>query len=367
MIQVDSPAFRSMFREYDLRGRVSEEELNAESVRRIAHAFGLFLQKRNIGQAVLGFDNRKASQDFKNAAALGLLSAGCEVVDIGLTLSPVLYFAQHHYRIPGGLMVTASHNPDEWSGMKLCHGLSMTLGPEEMRELYGLVASGETVRGNGRYESRDVRSAYIERLTDGVKLARPVRVVAECGNGGAGVFAYEILQRVGCLTFQLYCDPDTSYPHYFPNPSNLKARQRLREMVTHPYIRAELGLGFDGDGDRLGVQDEQGRNVWSDLVLIFLARQMLKQKPGASIVFDVKCSRALIEEIEANGGKPVMWKTGHSHIKAKMHEIGAAGTSSTPKATTGTTTPCTRRCACSNTWPRRAGLSRSCSPPSRST
>jgi len=323
MIDVSSTPFRSMFREYDLRGRVSDEELNVESVRRIAHAFGILLKKHKVTTAVLGYDNRTTSEAFKNAAATGLLSTGCNVIDIGLTLSPVLYFAQHHYRSPGGLMVTASHNPDDWSGLKLSDGLSRTLGPAGMKELYEIVASGETVRGSGTYESRDIRSAYIERVTEGVRLARPLKVVVECGNGGAGVFAYEILQRIGCLTFQLYCDPDTSYPHYFPNPSNLKARQRLREMVTHPYIQADIGMGFDGDGDRIGVQDERGRDVWSDVMLIFLARQMLARKPGSQIVFDVKCTQALIEEIEAGGGKPVMWKTGHSHIKAKLHELGA--------------------------------------------
>ncbi len=323
MIDVDSAAFRSMFREYDLRGRVSDEELNVESVRRIAHAFGIFLKRRKIDTAVAGYDNRKTSLNFKNAAVTGLLSAGCNVLDIGLTLSPVLYFAQHHFQCPGGLMVTASHNPDDWSGMKLSDGLSRTLGPAQMKELYELVASREKASGNGKYEARNVRPAYIERVSDGVKLDRPLKVVMECGNGGAGLFAYEILQKIGCLTFQLYCDPDTTYPHYFPNPSNLKARRRLREMVTHPYIQADIGLGFDGDGDRIGVQDGQGKDVWSDVVLIFLARQMLTHKPGAQIVFDVKCSQALIEEIEANGGKPVMWKTGHSHIKAKLHELDA--------------------------------------------
>lgn len=220
-------------------------------------------------------------------------------------------------------MVTASHNPNDWSGMKLSHGLSKTLGPAEMKELYQLVLEGEIVLNSGRYEERNVRDAYIERVTSGIKLEKPLRVVVECGNGGAGVFAYEVLQKIGATTFQLYCDPDTTYPHYFPNPSNLKARKRLREMVLHPYIRADVGIGFDGDGDRLGVQDDRGNNVWSDKVLIFLARDILKQKPGSKIVFDVKCTQALIEEIQANGGTPIMWKTGHSHIKAKLHEVDA--------------------------------------------
>jgi len=323
MFDVYSPAFRSMFREYDLRGRVSEEELNVASVTSIAHAFGQLLQKRNLKDIILGYDNRKTSINFKNAAATGLLSAGCNVIDIGLTLSPVLYFAQHYYGVKAGLMITASHNPDDWSGMKMAHGLSRTLGPAEIKELYQLLCQGDRLKGNGRYESRDIRQAYIERITSGVSLGRPLKVVVECGNGGAGVFAYEVLQRIGCLTFQLYCDPDTSYPNYFPNPSNLKARKRLREMIIHPYISADIGLGFDGDGDRLGVEDERGENVWSDKVLILLARSLLEKKPGSKIVFDVKCTQALAEDIEAHGGIPIMWKTGHSHIKAKLHEIGA--------------------------------------------
>ncbi len=323
MIDVYNPAFKNMFREYDLRGRISEEELNAESVFLIAHAYGQFLFKRNLKDIVIGYDNRITSLDFKNAAAMGLLSSGCNVIDIGLTLSPVLYFAQHHYRVEAGLIITASHNPNDWSGVKLSSGLSQTLGTAEVKELYRLVCEGNRVNGNGRYESRDVRSAYIERVSSGVKLGRQLKVVVECGNGGAGLFAYEVLQRIGCMTFQLYCDPDTAYPNYFPNPSNLKARKRLKEMVTHPYIQADIGLGFDGDGDRLGVEDEAGNNVWSDKVLILLARDLLEKKPGSKIVFDVKCTQALIEEIEARGGQPVMWKTGHSHIKAKLHEIKA--------------------------------------------
>ncbi len=323
MVDFHDRSFRNMFREYDLRGRVSEKELSTESVFKIARAFGQLLQKRNINDIVIGYDNRKTSFEFKNSAVTGLLSTGCNVVDIGLTLSPVLYYAQHFYHINGGLMITASHNPDDWSGMKFSDGLSKTLGPEGIKELYKLVAEDNPENKTGKYEQRNVRSAYIERITTGVHLDKPLKIVAECGNGGAGVFAYEVLQRIGAMTFQLYCDPDTRYPNYFPNPSSLKARKRLKEMVLHPYIEADIGMGFDGDGDRLGVQDNLGNNVWSDKVLLFLARDLLEKKPGSQIVFDVKCSQALIEDIRNNGGKPVMWKTGHSYIKAKLHEINA--------------------------------------------
>ena len=313
-----------MFREYDLRGRVAEGELTDDSVRLIANAFGRLLLARGNDRVVVGYDNRPASPGFKDAAVSGLLAVGLEVVDIGLTISPALYFSQYHLESPAGLMITASHNPSDWCGMKLAHGYSRTLGPAEMRELYRLAAAGESGAGNGRRRRADTRDAYLERVTAGTRLERPLRVAVDCGNGGAGVFAYEALQRLGCLTFQLYCDPDDSYPHYFPNPSDLKARARLRQIVTHPYIRADVGLAFDGDGDRIGVMDERGEDVWSDRVLILLARQVLQRRAGAAVVYDVKCTRGLEEEITARGGRPVMWKTGHSHIKAKLHETGAA-------------------------------------------
>jgi phosphomannomutase/phosphoglucomutase len=324
MVDIRNPAFTAMFREYDLRGRVADGELTEDSVRLIANAFGRLLQARGIDRVVVGYDNRPASPGFKDAAVIGLLAAGREVVDIGLTISPALYFSQYHLESPAGLMITASHNPSEWCGMKLAQGYSRTLGPADMRELYGLVEAGESGPGTGRCRTADTRDAYLERVTAGTRLERPLRVAVDCGNGGAGVFAYEALQRIGCLTFQLYCDPDDSYPHYFPNPSDLKARRRLREIVTHPYIRADVGLALDGDGDRLGVMDERGDDVWSDRVLILLARQVLQRRAGATIVYDVKCTRGLEEEVAARGGRPVMWKTGHSHIKAKLHETGAA-------------------------------------------
>ena len=149
------------------------------------------------------------------------------------------------------------------------------------------------------------------------------RLVLDAGNGGAGLFIYEVFQRLGCMTFQLNCDPDITYPHYFPNPSDLKGRAKLREMVTHPYIHADLGLSFDGDGDRIGVIDNNGNNIWSDIILAYIAKNLLAKKKGITVVYDVKCSQALTQVVQDNGGNPVMWKTGHSYIKAKMHELNA--------------------------------------------
>jgi phosphomannomutase/phosphoglucomutase len=320
---VESAAFKSMFREYDIRGRVSEEELNEKSVSLITKAFAAFLAKRNINKVVVGYDNRTCSPSFAEAAIGSFLDSGFDVYDIGLSLSPVLYFAQYHFGCEGAMMITASHNPDGWSGFKLAHGYSMTLGPQEIKELYDILSRREFIGGKrGERRKYNIKDAYVEAVVSRIKMNpdRKPRLVIDAGNGGAGVFAYEIFQRLGCVTFQLNCDPDASYPHYFPNPSDLIARQRLREMVLHPYINADIGIGFDGDGDRIGVIDEKGENVWSDKILIILAKQLLEKKKNAKVVFDVKCTQALPEVIEENGGIPVMWKTGHSHIKSKMKE-----------------------------------------------
>jgi phosphomannomutase/phosphoglucomutase len=320
--------FRNMFREYDVRGRVNDEELNEDSVSLIIKAFGTWLRKfdQTNNTVVIGYDNRSYSPGFSEVAKEAMVQCGFHVIDVGLSLSPVVYFAQYHRKSPAAIMITASHNPDGWCGFKLAHGYSKTLGPEEVKELYSVVESEEFVEtSGGSVEQVDVRDAYIDDVVRRINMdaSRSPRVVIEAGNGGAGVFAWEVFHRLGCPTFQLYCDPDMSYPHYFPNPSDLHARKRLREMVTHQYIHADIGIGFDGDGDRIGIIDEDGQDLWSDRLLMILARQLLEKKPGAKIVFDVKCSQALPEVISMYGGEPIMWKTGHSHIKAKMHETKA--------------------------------------------
>lgn len=320
-------SFRSVFREYDIRGRVNDQEINDDSVALIAKGFGTFLNRRNISRIVVGYDNRSYSPRFHQITVDNLVKCGLEVHDIGLSISPVLYFAQYHLQCQSGTIITASHNPDGWCGFKLAQDYSKTLGPEEVRELYTIVEQEAFTEGKkGTVKQVCVRDAYIDAVANRIKLnpQKTPRVVIDCANGATGVFAYEVFQRIGCMTFQLYCDPDTRYPNYFPNPSNLEATKRVSEMVTHPYIHADLGLGFDGDGDRIGFLDDQGNNVWSDRILMLLAHHLLKKQKGAKIVFDVKCTQALPEVIEAEGGIAVMWKTGHSYIKAKMHEVKAA-------------------------------------------
>lgn len=317
--------FKSMFREYDIRGRLAPDELTLDACDKIIRGYAAFLKRRGITRVVLGYDNRTDSPAFAEASRKALVESGCEVIFIGLSLSPVLYFSQYHCEAQGGVMVTASHNPDGWLGFKLAFDYSKTLGPDEIREMYSIIEKKEFITGAGSSRDQNVREAYLDAVCSRIKLnpKRQMRITIDAGNGSAGVFAWELFQRLGCMTFQLYCDPDTSYPNYFPNPSEMKARKRIKEIVTHPYIKTELGMAFDGDGDRIGVVDENGENVWSDVVLLVLAKALLEKKPGSKIVFDVKCTQALEEEVRRLGGVPIMWKTGHSHVKAKMHETKA--------------------------------------------
>jgi len=327
MINIKNENFRSMFREYDIRGRVNDEELNSESVYHIASAYAEFVKRRRYDKAVVGYDSRACSIGFANAVSRALCERGINVISIGLSTSPLVYFAQYHFGCEAAVMVTASHNPDGWSGFKLANGFSKTLEPEDIKELFELVIDLPSIGGNvkcGMRTDADIRSEYLNSIVSRIEMGenRP-RVVIDAGNGGAGLFAYELFQRLGCMTFQLHCDPDVTFPNYFPNPSDIKARDKLREMVLHPYIKADIGIGFDGDGDRMGVIDENGDDVWSDTILSLLAKPLLEKKHGETVVYDVKCSRVLEQTIEKYGGVPLMWKTGHSYIKAKMQETGA--------------------------------------------
>ncbi|HBW37299.1 phosphomannomutase/phosphoglucomutase [Desulfosporosinus sp. BICA1-9] len=321
---MEKEIFKTMFREYDVRGRVSDDELNIDTVKLITKGFITFLTRRNVNRVVLGYDNRDYSESFSTAALEEFIKSGFEVYDLGMTISPVAYFAQYYYKAPGVMMITASHNPNGWSGFKLGDSYSKTMVPDEITELYDIILGEEFSEDNikiGVHNKVSPRDAYIDYVISNITMSdyKP-RLVIDAGNGGAGLYAYEVFQRLGCITFQLNCDPDSSYPHYFPNPSDLKARERLAQMVRNRDISAAVGLSFDGDGDRLGVIDQNGQNIWSDRVLLLLARQLLERKKGAKIVFDVKCTQALVEDIETHSGQPIMWKTGHSYIKSKMHE-----------------------------------------------
>lgn len=309
---------KTMFREYDLRGRVSPDELNEKSVGVIAKAYGTMLRRRDIKDAVLGYDYRECSEKFRVAFIDGLTSTGVNVLDLGMILTPMMYAAQYYYKTRGGVMITASHNPNGWSGFKLSLYYSHTLVPEEMKELYNLTRSEVFSRGEGTVKKESFTQAYTDDLLKRVKISRPLKVVVNTGNGTAGPIVPPILRASGCEVVELYTNLDWSFPHYYPNPSLVEMMEDTGQKVLE--VGADLGLAFDGDGDRLGVTDEKGENISPDKYLILLARQVLATNPGAKIIFDVKSTQAVKEDVEAHGGIPVMWITGHSYIKVKLGE-----------------------------------------------
>lgn len=307
-----------MFREYDLRGRVSDNELNEGSVEIIAKAYGTMLRKRDISDAVLGYDYRECSERFSRAFIKGLTSTGVNIINLGMILSSMMYSAQYHFKTRGGVMITASHNPNDWSGFKLSLGFSHTLVPEEMKELQNLTISEDFSQGDGTVKTDSFLEAYTKDLLKRIKIVKPLKVVVNTGNGTAGPIIPEILRKAGCAVTELYTNLDWSFPHYYPNPSVMEMMEDTGKKVVE--VAADIGLAFDGDGDRLGITNEKGENILPDLFLIILARQVLEAKKGAKIVFDVKCTQALEDDIKAHGGVPIMWITGHSYIKAKLWE-----------------------------------------------
>ncbi len=311
----------TMFREYDLRGRLSDKELNEDSIRVIAKAYGTMLAKRGIKDCVVGHDLRTGSKELTEVAIDALRSTGTNAIFIGQVLTPLMYSAQYYYKTKGGMMVTASHNPNGWLGFKLALGYSYTFGPQEMAELKALTVSEQFETGKGELRREDYLPIYTQDVIKRVKLARPVKVLINAGNGTAGPIVPNILRQAGCTVYEFLTEPDLEFKHYFPNPSLEKMMQDTGEQtVLHG---ADIGLAIDGDGDRLGTTDEKGNIVWADRFLILLSRAILKDNPGAYIVYDVKSTRALGEDIEAHGGKPYLWKTGHSYIKEKLHELKA--------------------------------------------
>jgi len=313
---------KTMFREYDIRGRVNEEELNEKTAEIIAKGFAVFLKKRGLEETVVGFDAREYSERLKNGFIKGLLSSGIDVIEIGMVISPVLYFSQYFLRIKGGTMITASHNPNGWSGFKLAYDFSTTLLPEDVKEIYEIILSNKFASGRGDFKKYEgIFEDYKKEVLSKINLKKKLKVVIDCGNGTAGIIAPQILREAGCEVIEQFCDLDFSFPNHEPNPTLIEAQEALSKKVKKE--GADIGLGYDGDGDRIGFCDEKGQNVFPDQALIILARQALKEKPGSTIVFDVKGTQGLFEDIESHGGKPVIWKTGHSYIKQKSKEVNA--------------------------------------------
>jgi phosphomannomutase/phosphoglucomutase len=315
-----SPAVNpQIFREYDIRG-LHDRDLTDEAVRAIGLAFGTFLRRRGKKTVALGRDFRLSSPRITKAVGEGLAATGCDVTLVGEVPTPGLYYSIVALATDAGLQVTGSHNPIEYNGLKLCEGVQSVHG-EQIQGLLELVRRGDFERGAGRVDERPTGGLYADMLVSKVKPAGRLKVVLDAGNGSAGPLAPDLFRRLGQEPVPLFCEPDGRYPNHTPDPTVEKNLQDLIRTVRETH--ADFGVGYDGDADRIGAVDGQGRILWGDQLLALFARDVLALVPGAPVVFDVKCSQGLEEDIVAHGGQPVMWKTGHSIMKAKMKELGA--------------------------------------------
>lgn len=312
------------YREYDVRWLLGEE-INPNGFLVLGKAYGTFLRNRYGERTVVaGHDFRQYSQELARSFIVGLLSTGARVLDLGLVLTPMVYFAQHFFGVKGGGMITASHNENGWTGLKLAKGLSSTLEPDDILAFRKIVDGGQFVSGEGTYEPVEgIFENYCQDLLRDGPLARRLKVVVAAGNGTAGRFAPEFLRRLGCEVVPLDCDPDWTFPRHNPNPEDVTFLESIREETIKTH--ADLGIGIDGDGDRIGVVDDQGREIFSDKMGLLVARWMVQRQPGRPIVIDVKSTGLYYDDavLRKAGASVVMWKTGHSYIKAKVAETDA--------------------------------------------
>jgi phosphomannomutase/phosphoglucomutase len=313
----------AIFRQYDIRGIV-DRDLTPAAVRAVGTAYAALMEERGVrGPVAIGRDNRPSGDRLRDALVDGLTSGGVDVVDIGVVPTPVLYWSLHHVGVVGGIQVTGSHNPPEYNGLKLSLGTASLHGADIQR-IYELARQNPRPRAQrGRVRDQPVLGAYSDDMLAKIgQLRRPIRAVFDCGNGAASLVAPELFRRLGVDGRGLYCESDGTFPNHHPDPTVPDNLEDLIHAVRTE--KAEIGIAFDGDGDRIGVVDETGEIVWGDRLLILYARDVLRRTgTGAPIIFDVKCSQALPAAIEAAGGRPVMWKTGHSLIKDKMKTSGA--------------------------------------------
>lgn len=318
MIIPDIPP-AAIFKAYDIRGIVGKT-LTATGTEAIGQAIGCEALARGRSRVVIGRDGRLSGPELSAALARGLQASGVDVIDVGQVATPMLYFAAHQLDTLSGVMVTGSHNPPEYNGLKMMLA-GDTLAGDAIQALRQRLLDNDLRSGAGSYRTHDIRAAYLERITSSIKLARPMRIAVDCGNGIAGATAPELYRRLGCTVEELFCEVDGSFPNHHPDPSQPKNLQDLIAALRSG--AAEIGLAFDGDGDRLGVVTKSGKIIYPDRQLMLFAADVLSRVPGAEIIFDVKCTRHLFGWIRKHGGKPLLWKTGHSFIKKKLKESGA--------------------------------------------
>ena len=312
-----------IFKAYDIRGIV-DRTLTESGVETIGRGLGTLAARKGVKTFVVGRDGRLSGPRLVQALAHGLAASGMDVVDIGVVATPMVYFATHHFGTGSGVMVTGSHNPPDYNGLKMMIA-GETLAAEAIQDLRRLIESGDFVvpESSGTQSKQDVSAAYLDRITSDVRLSRPMTIAIDCGNGSPGAFAPALYRKLGCRVIELFCEVDGNFPNHHPDPSK---PENLDDLIHE--LRggeAELGLAFDGDGDRLGVVTKAGKIIYPDRQLMLFAADVLSRNPGAEIIFDVKSTRNLFTWIRKHGGKPLLWKTGHSLIKSKRSEERRVG------------------------------------------
>ncbi|MBA4121778.1 MAG: phosphomannomutase/phosphoglucomutase [Acidobacteria bacterium] len=312
---------KNIFREYDIRGIVGPD-LTDETVTILAKAIGTFFRRNGAKRIAIGFDARMSSPRFRDLLVKNFNDCGIDCVSIGRVPTPVLYFAVFTKAVDGGVMITGSHNPPDHNGFKICLGKSTLFG-SQIQEIKEIAVSGEFATGKGTTKEMEILDDYEKDILSKINLGnKRLKVVVDGGNGMGGVTGVPIYEKLGCELIKLFTEPDSNFPNHHPDPTVAENLQDAIRAVKE--TGADLAIAFDGDGDRIGVVDETGRIIWGDELMILLSREILKEKPDSTIIAEVKCSQNLFNDIAQNGGKPLMWKAGHSLIKAKMKETGAA-------------------------------------------
>jgi phosphomannomutase / phosphoglucomutase len=308
-----------IFRQYDIRGIVGKD-MDDAGVVEIGKGTGTYLKRSGHTHLTVGRDCRLSSDAYAKVLIEGLVSTGCHVVDIGICTTPISYFSIRHLKKEGSVMVTASHNPPEYNGFKICRGIDSVYG-EMLQEVRQIIDVGKYEKGAGSIGTYDILEDYVDYITANIHLSAPLRVGVDAGNGTAGPAAVPILKKLGCEVYDIYCDMDGSFPNHEADPTVAKNMNALVALVREKHL--DVGIAFDGDGDRLGVVDRDGSLIYGDQLMILFSREILSRKPGATIISEVKCSQSMYDDIEKHGGNAIMWKTGHSMIKEKMKEVHA--------------------------------------------
>lgn len=310
-----------IFREYDIRGIVGED-LTDETVFLLAKSIGTYFRRNGAKRISLGRDARESGARFRDLFVHGLNETGCDVLDVGMIPTPLLYFSLFTEAVDAGVMITGSHNPANYNGFKLCLGKS-TLHGSQIQEIKQIALAADFETGGGIAEEKDIKQNYFDFVSGNVSLgSRKLKVVVDAGNGIGGIIGAPLFKNLGCEVIELFIEPDSRFPNHHPDPTVLENLQDAISAVRE--TGADLAICFDGDADRIGVVDEKGSVIWGDELMVIFARSILAKNPDATFIAEVKCSQRLFDDIEKNGGHAVMWKAGHSLIKAKMKETGAA-------------------------------------------